>query len=479
MTQSTVHPSLLTLAEIIDDDKNSLSSYYSVEFAKVGNEKKRGTKRSIDSSSDISSNQSSTVSAKKICLAENVKPMKAKDTIDLSSQVKDIHSDNGSTAIPRRWTPEEDDRLLQAVKLFGEVDWKLNSDFVGTRDNVQCRQRWQKVLLPGLHKGKWTEEEDILLRYLVSLRLENWGVVAARLPGRTSKQCRERWCHHLAPNVDKSAMTPEENKKLMELHAKWGNRWSKIAAEMPGRTENMVRSRIQILKKAEQRSERHAEKPIEFSKLPTRTIKPVTSGGIEQMSMKPLLPSPTVPDFKVDSTQKFPMSVSKTEAPLDLLASKGQTILTKSKIAMSEMQSFQQNQSSKKDVPVAASLPGSTSYPFGMDSLFPKNHPKSKLLHKFVMSGPEYSARDHNIMQHMSLFWPAMQSSVINANGAYFSSPPLLYANPIRDLRTYVVDDGLSYPVMTSLGPGAYPHVQQDLASLHHAHLLGQAYLRK
>lgn len=97
---------------------------------------------------------------------------------------------------------------------------------------VQCRQRWQKVLLPGLHKGKWTEEEDILLRYLVSLRLENWGVVAARLPGRTSKQCRERWCHHLAPDVDKSAMTPEENKKLMELHTKWGNRWSKIAAEV-------------------------------------------------------------------------------------------------------------------------------------------------------------------------------------------------------------------------------------------------------
>ena len=98
--------------------------------------------------------------------------------------------------------------------------------------SVQCRQRWQKVLFPGLHKGKWTDEEDALLRHLVGLRLDNWGLVAARLDGRTSKQCRERWCHHLAPGVDKSAMTPEENKKLMELHAKWGNRWSKIASEV-------------------------------------------------------------------------------------------------------------------------------------------------------------------------------------------------------------------------------------------------------
>jgi hypothetical protein len=87
-------------------------------------------------------------------------------------------------------------------------------------------------LFPGLHKGKWTKEEDDLLRFLVSLRLENWGVVAQRLPGRTSKQCRERWCHHLAPNVDKSQMSIADDHKLIELHQKYGNKWSKIAQEV-------------------------------------------------------------------------------------------------------------------------------------------------------------------------------------------------------------------------------------------------------
>lgn len=89
----------------------------------------------MDSISEASSNQSSTISAKKICLAENEKTKNDKDDNDSSNLLKDANNDGLSSAIPRRWTPEEDDRLLQAVKLFGEVDWKLNSDFVGTRDN--------------------------------------------------------------------------------------------------------------------------------------------------------------------------------------------------------------------------------------------------------------------------------------------------------------------------------------------------------
>ncbi len=63
---------------------------------------------------------------------------------------------------------------------------------------VQCRQRWQKVLRPGLNKGKWTKEEDKHLVDAVAKNLSSWGKVAELVPGRTSKQCRERWCHHVS-----------------------------------------------------------------------------------------------------------------------------------------------------------------------------------------------------------------------------------------------------------------------------------------
>ena len=77
--------------------------------------------------------------------------------------------------------------------------WPLISKLVGTRSTVQCRQRWQKVLKPGLRKGQWNDSEDDLLRSLVKENGTTWAVIAEKVPGRTPKQCRERWKHHLDP----------------------------------------------------------------------------------------------------------------------------------------------------------------------------------------------------------------------------------------------------------------------------------------
>jgi len=37
-------------------------------------------------------------------------------------------------------------------------------------------------------------------------------------------------------------MTPDEERLVVELHAKWGNRWSRIAKAMPGRTDNEIKN---------------------------------------------------------------------------------------------------------------------------------------------------------------------------------------------------------------------------------------------
>ncbi|KAI0566406.1 MYB-related protein [Gracilaria domingensis] len=49
----------------------------------------------------------------------------------------------------------------------------------------------------GTVKRLWTPQEDDRLRCLARLRPENWNVIAESLPGRTGKQCRERWLNHL------------------------------------------------------------------------------------------------------------------------------------------------------------------------------------------------------------------------------------------------------------------------------------------
>ena len=53
-------------------------------------------------------------------------------------------------------------------------------------------------------------------------------LVAQQLPGRTGKQCRERWHNHLDFDIRKDAWSLEEDRKLLELQRKYGNKVSAL-----------------------------------------------------------------------------------------------------------------------------------------------------------------------------------------------------------------------------------------------------------
>ncbi|KAM6589107.1 hypothetical protein CsatA_011712 [Cannabis sativa] len=107
-----------------------------------------------------------------------------------------------------------------------------------------------------LRRGPWTLEEDTLLIHYISLHGEgHWNLLAKRAGlKRTGKSCRLRWLNYLKPDIKRGNLTPQEQLLILELHSKWGNRWSRIAQHLPGRTDNEIKNywRTRVQKQARQ-----------------------------------------------------------------------------------------------------------------------------------------------------------------------------------------------------------------------------------
>ncbi|GMI99727.1 hypothetical protein HRI_003642000 [Hibiscus trionum] len=95
-----------------------------------------------------------------------------------------------------------------------------------------------------LRRGPWTAEEDTLLtHYIDGHGAGRWNMLA-KCAGlkRTGKSCRLRWLNYLNPDVKRGNLSLDEQILILELHSQLGNRWSKIAEHLPGRTDNEIKN---------------------------------------------------------------------------------------------------------------------------------------------------------------------------------------------------------------------------------------------
>ncbi|KAL3843590.1 hypothetical protein ACJIZ3_000993 [Penstemon smallii] len=118
-----------------------------------------------------------------------------------------------------------------------------------------------------LRKGLWSPEEDEkLINHITKYGHGCWSSVP-KLAGlqRCGKSCRLRWINYLRPDLKRGTFSQEEENLIIELHAVLGNRWSQIAAQLPGRTDNEIKNlwNSSIKKKLRQKGiDPNTHKPI-------------------------------------------------------------------------------------------------------------------------------------------------------------------------------------------------------------------------
>jgi hypothetical protein len=93
-------------------------------------------------------------------------------------------------------------------------------------------------------RRKFTIDEDSHLRSLVDrFGSKNWDDIARFVPGRTARQCRDRYKNYLIESIVQAPWTREEDAIVIDRYRQFGPKWAEISRYLSGRSGNHVKNR--------------------------------------------------------------------------------------------------------------------------------------------------------------------------------------------------------------------------------------------
>jgi len=143
------------------------------------------------------------------------------------------------------WAEADLERLNEIMlEVATAPKWDTIANQFPGRTPVDCLTQWQSMSISTQVKGKgsWTPAEDFILSAKCTIFGNKWSKIAEFLPGRSGKQCRERFVNHLDPNLKKTCWSDDEEAILIGMHHHQGNKWTHISKNLPGRSDNDVKN---------------------------------------------------------------------------------------------------------------------------------------------------------------------------------------------------------------------------------------------